>query len=505
MTSTVSGNLPAELTAAQRGDDAGGRIARNVRALAGGQIVTWTMTLLWTLVVPRALGPAGLGLVVSAMSVTGVVAIVLGLGTRNYLVREIVVNPIEAGRLLGTALVLRLGLAPLVVGAVVVYSALTHTGGEARTVLYLVALASLLTLLAEPLQAGFQAIERMKYLAYSDVINKTAQSLLGIAVVAVGFRAVGIAASMAAVAAIVIVLNALWLARFIRVEFRTTAALLMRMIRQSVAYWAFAVFSMLYLWIDTIMLSLMTRSEVVGWYGAPVRLFQTLMFLPVLLSTAWLPRLVAAFGQGEAELRRTARKPIELVLVLSAPIAAGTAMVASTFVPVLYGDAYRHAVPVMIILGLCLPPMYTNIMLSQVLIAANRQASWTWVMIVATIVNPVFNIVLIPLTEHRYGNGAIGAALSLLLTELVLVSCGFAIAGRGVLDRSTLRRTLLSALASIAMWAVAYAASPAGVAVAVTAGIATFVALALALGLPTDEERDVIRRRLGRTRRPSTV
>jgi hypothetical protein len=55
------------------------------------------------------------------------------------------------------------------------------------------------------------------------------------------------------------------------------------------------------------------------------------------------------------------------------------------------------------------------------------------------------------------------------------------------------------------MWAVAYAASPAGVAVAVTAGIATFVALALALGLPTDEERDVIRRRLGRTRRPSTV
>src|SRR6185437_10765750 len=42
------------------------RIARNLGALAGGQLVTWTMTLMWTLIVPRALGPVGLGIVVSA-------------------------------------------------------------------------------------------------------------------------------------------------------------------------------------------------------------------------------------------------------------------------------------------------------------------------------------------------------------------------------------------------------------------------------------------------------
>src|SRR5436190_12929033 len=75
------------------------RLARNVTALVGGQLVTWTMTLLWTLVVPRLLGPAGLGMVVSAMSVSGVLAIVLGLGTRNYLVREIVIDRLAAPRL----------------------------------------------------------------------------------------------------------------------------------------------------------------------------------------------------------------------------------------------------------------------------------------------------------------------------------------------------------------------------------------------------------------------
>src|SRR5919199_4778372 len=87
-------------------------IGRNLAAMASGQLVTWTMTLAWTLVVPRLLGPAGMGLIVAAWSVTGMLATVLGFGTRNYLVRAIVVTPDDAGQLIGTGVLLRLGLAP---------------------------------------------------------------------------------------------------------------------------------------------------------------------------------------------------------------------------------------------------------------------------------------------------------------------------------------------------------------------------------------------------------
>ena len=482
-------------------EERGARVFRNFSALAGGQLVTWTMTLLWTLVVPRALGPAGLGLVVSALSVTGVISIVLALGTRNYLVREMVVDSSQAGTLVGTAVVLRLVLAPLVIVAVAGYAHFAGMGHEGKIVLYLVGVYTVLTLLAEPMQAGFQAVERMQYLAYSDIINKGAQSLLGIAVVLAGFRATGVALSMAVVAVAVVVLNSVWIRRFIAIDLRTSLLQLWRMVRESIAYWAFAVFAMLYLWIDTIMLSLMTRSEVVGWYGAPVRLFQTLMFLPVLLSTAWLPGLVNAFGEGEDALRRAARKPVELVLMLSAPMAAGTAMIAGSVVPVLYGGAYRHAVPVMILLGLCLPPMYLNIMLSNILIAAKRQASWTWVMVAATIVNPIFNVILIPATQNRYGNGAIGAALSLLLTELVLASLGFAIAGRGVFDRGSIRRCGLTVLASASMWFAGYESRFAGPLGSTAIGVSVFVVLVFALRLPTPEETAFLRARLTALRR----
>ena len=63
-------------------------VGRNVTVMAFGQLITWTMTLLWTLVVPRSLGPNGLGTIMAAWSITGIFGVVLGLGTRNYLVRE---------------------------------------------------------------------------------------------------------------------------------------------------------------------------------------------------------------------------------------------------------------------------------------------------------------------------------------------------------------------------------------------------------------------------------
>ena len=90
-------------------------------ALALGQLITWTMTLLWTLVVPRKLGPAGLGTVMSAWSITGIFGILLGLGTKNYLVRMSVVDPDAAPRRIGTTLVARTIFSPLVFGAAVVY------------------------------------------------------------------------------------------------------------------------------------------------------------------------------------------------------------------------------------------------------------------------------------------------------------------------------------------------------------------------------------------------
>ncbi len=472
--------------------DAGHRVARNLSVLVGGQAVTWTMTLVWTLIVPRALGPVGLGILVSAQSVAGVLGIVLGMGTRNYLVRETVINHTAGPKLVGTALILRIIVAPIVGLAAVVWARVADYGHDATVVLYLITAMTVLTLLTEPLQAAFQAIERMKYLAFADIVNKTAQSLIGIGLVVAGFKVVGIAANMAIVTGVVLVITFLWLRPHFRVDMRTDFKLMSHMTKQSVAYWAFGLFGMIYFWIDTIMLTLMTRSEVVGWYGASTQLFQTLMFLPVLVQTAWLPRLVTAFVKGKRELVETARAPVEMVLVISFPIAAGVAIVAYPLIHAVYGPGFAQAVPVMIILAMCVPAIYLNIILASVLLAAKRQVVWTIVMAGAAVVNPLLNLVLIPLTEHRYHNGAIGAAISLVLTELLMDVVGFVLVGRHVFDGRMLKRCSLVVLASVAMVAVALVARPLGSVESVAAGVATLVILVVALRIVRREELELV-------------
>jgi O-antigen/teichoic acid export membrane protein len=477
---------PAPPTAAQTREQAGEpgrRVARNLSALLGGQAITWTVTLAWTAVVPRALGPVGLGILVSAQSVSGVLGIVLGMGTRNYLVREAVINPADGPKLVGTALVLRIAAAPVVGVAAVVWARVAGDGHQAATVLYLITAMTVLTLITEPLQAAFQAIERMKYLAYADIINKSAQSLIGIALVLAGFDVVGIAANMAIVAVVVLVLTFWWLRPHFAVDIRTSRMRMGHMARESIAYWAFGVFGMVYFWIDTIMLSLMTRPQVVGWYGITSQLFQTLMFLPVLVQTAWLPRLVSAFASGHRELTETARTPVEMILAISAPIAVAMGLLAEPLIHVVYGPQFARAVPVMVILACCIPPIYLNIILATVLLAAKRQRVWTILMATAAVFNPLLNLVLIPLTERRYHNGAIGAAISLVATEVLMDAVGLYLVGRHVFDRRGLARCAAALLASAGMAAAAYLTRSLGSGLSLLVGFAAFGVLVPALGV----------------------
>ncbi len=464
------------------------RLGANLLALAASQAVTWSMSLAWTLVVPRILGPAGMGILVTASSATAVVSVVLGLGARDFLVREIAADRSRGLDLAGTTVTLRACLIPIYLGVLTLYAAVAHFGSETTEVLYLAAAVTICAMIAEPVQATFQGIERMEYLAYGDVFNRTAQSLLGIALAIAGFGAVGLSVSSLAVATIGVFLWARWVRVHAKLQLRTTLPRLKMLVTQSLPYWAFGLFFMIYLWIDAVILALMAPPEVVGWYGAPTKLFTTLMFVPGIVATAWLPRMVGAFAEGRNRFRAVARTPVELVVVVSLPVCVIAATTARNVIPILFGPSYGPAVPVMEVLALCLPPMYVGIMLYEVLVATKRPLVWTWLMAGATVVNPALNIVLIRAAQHRWHNGAIGAALALLVTEVLILVAGLVIAGRWVLDGSSVRRFARALLATAAMFGIMRLLRPFGFVAATGGGAATFAGLAWLLRLASADE-----------------
>ena len=466
------------------------RLGANLSALAASQAATWAMSLLWTLVVPRLLGPAGMGMIVTGSSAAAVVGILLGLAAKDFLVRELVAERARGRDFVGTALVLRASLIPVYVGAIVLYAHVAHFSSQGTLVLYLAAGGTICTLLAEPVQATFQAIERMEYLAFGDVFNKTMVSLLGVGLALLGFGPVGLGVCSLVVAIIGLGLYGRWVRAHVRIVLRTNLVRMRSVVVGSLPYWALGVFFMIYLWIDAVILALMARPEVVGWYGAPTKLFTTLMFLPALIATAHLPRLVSAFGQGPKRFRAVARGPVELVAILSIPVCVVAAMTAHDVIPLLFGSGYRPAIPVMVVLSLCIPPMYICIMLNQVLVAAKRPMVWTWFMAGATVVNPILNV---------------GSALALLLTEVGMLVGGLIVAGRAVLDKSSLSRFAKSGVSGAAMLGAMFSLRSYGFVAATLAGGLVFALLAWVLRLASPEELGILRAVLARLRRRSPV
>ncbi len=56
-------------------------LARSISILTVGQIVTWIATLIWTVIVPRRLGSAQVGLYTLGLAASGVLLVLVGLGS----------------------------------------------------------------------------------------------------------------------------------------------------------------------------------------------------------------------------------------------------------------------------------------------------------------------------------------------------------------------------------------------------------------------------------------
>jgi O-antigen/teichoic acid export membrane protein len=485
-------------------------VARNISLLSLGQLVTWMGTLVWTVIVPRRLGSSEIGILTLGTAASGILGVVVGLGLPPLLVREIAADPRRASRLIGTAIVLRtLLLAPALVGTLLLAFLGPFRGDEA-TALILGWGLCFTSVVSGPVSAGLQALEKMNYLAYASVLGGTLGTATSIALVMMGVRAIGLLLATIAIATLSIPVFLLWARPLFRIDWHVTWRDLRQLMIDSLPYWSFAAFFTIYLWIDSMMLGFMTSSTVLGWYGLPTRLFSTLMAVPVILSNATLPRLVRAHRRGDEDLLRTARPVMEMVVLLAMPICTGSILISTPLLRALYGPGFSGSIPVFALLALCVPPMYLNIMANQIMIARKQQMVWTKMMTLASIINPLMNLLLIPYFQRTQGNGAIGASIAMVLTEVTLALIGLRLV-RGAFVRTSAVRILKGMVATAIMAIIVILALHAGLVVGVISGVASFAAMALLLRLPTNDELEQARllivsmaRRLGLATSPAT-
>jgi len=457
-------------------------VMQNIGYLVGGQLTTWMLAALWTIVVPRQIGPIGMGQLVTVWSVTGILSIIVGLGTQVLVVTDIARNPVSAGRIASAAIMARLLLYIPGVGLMAIYLHYSRFDQYEMWLLIIGTLSMPLNLVSEVLASALQGLERMQYIAYASVVFRAASTAGGIVLVLLGFRVLGLVILGSTAAALALATNFYWARHHFDLVWSVDLKEIKRVIVSSLPFWATTIINTVYLWIDSVMLAFLASPAEVGWYGVPTKFFASFLFIPVIVSTATLARLTATFAEGHDSFKRTLTPILESILVISLPLAAGTAELAGPVINLLFGPAYVASAPVLTILALAVPATYLNIVVNQSLVASNRQMVWTKVMAVSVVINVLLNLVAIPAFRDGWHNGALGAAWSLLGTELMMALVGLYLV-RDSLDSATLGRVARAAVASLTMGLVVNMAAPLGLAVQVGMGLLIFGVLAVLLRL----------------------
>src|SRR5438477_9938655 len=135
------------------------RFLHGLGVLAGSQLVTWSLPIGWTIVVPRILGPKAIGELTTATSATSILLTIVELGLTVLLVRNIAQNRGRAGELIATALLIQAVLYLPAVGVMGIFIGSQYFDAEQRLVLGLASEHMRLTVIKSACHAASPAAE----------------------------------------------------------------------------------------------------------------------------------------------------------------------------------------------------------------------------------------------------------------------------------------------------------------------------------------------------------
>jgi O-antigen/teichoic acid export membrane protein len=459
----------------------GARVTRNIAVVTAGQFLSWTAGSMLIVITPRFLGDTNVGKYTFAFSVTSIATAVILFGSITWLAREIARRPQDARHLAWNGMISRIPAILIGVVAVVLFVEIAGYPQTTKAVVYVACITMALNAVGSVITAALQGLERMAMMSAVTVVERI--SLLAAVAFLLVYLDKGVIAYAAATVAAVgmsTLVRTVFFARVVGLRSSVDLGLCRALYRNGVPFLVWNLALIIYGGIDIIMLSLMDDEAVVGWYGLAYRFIAIPAFIPAAVTTALLPALSAASGD---EFNRLARKCADLLLVLTIPVMLFFVVGAGAIIDFMnYGSGFDNSVILMRILGLIAVPVAIGMLAGTALMATNKEGPWARVAIAAAVLNPLLNLIAIPYFAANFDNGAIGAAIITVITEVGVVSAALVLAPRGMFHSSNVRTGLRSMLAGVPMVGAMALALPFGLIPLMAAGGITYAVGAVAFG-----------------------
>ena len=392
------------------------KIARNTALLMIASLFTNIMALLWTIYTARYLGTAGFGTLSAALALTGIFSVLADLGMSTYATREVARDNEKTRKLLGNIALIKCFLAVITVSLLYITVLFKEIPPQSVSVFMIIGGYMLFTSFTALFNAIFQGHQKMEFQTIGNIINSSL--LLSGILLAIYLKGDIIAISLAYLVASIItliysVVVTSW--KFTRPSLEYDKKFWKNTIISALPFGIAGIFTTIYFWIDSVMLSFMQGDVAVGLYNAPYKLLFVMLSFYSVYMLALFPAM-AQFYKGSSEsLKLTYTRSYKYMLIISLPIAVGTTMLAQEIILVIYGAEYLPAVAALQILIWSIVFMFVNGLSSNLLGSIDKQLTVTKITGIGALVNIGINLAIIPILSFY------GASIATVFTEFFIM------------------------------------------------------------------------------------
>lgn len=393
------------------------RAGRNLVLKTTGEVLARISFFLLFIYAARILGAEEFGIYSYAATLAALALVGMDLGLNMLFVRDGAQEPQAVGGYAGTMLVLKLGLAALVVLILLVFCVVKgHAEGQIVLILA-VTLVQILWGLSELGVAGLNALERMDQEALVKSTGRLAALIFAGGLLFWGAGLWGLVAGLILANLWAAGLSLWFLHKRAGFSLRLERGFLTYLLKEALPLALSNIFILVFVRVDIVMLELMDRSYTeIGWYAAGVRVIDGAGMVPILVSGASLPVLASLAKKDPKATSKLYSQAQRLLLILGLPAAVGLWVVRDQVALGVYGPEFAETARAFLWLAPVLAFLFINFLQLNSLTALGKQKLCALATGFCVMVNVGLNLWLIP------AHGFMGAAASTLFTEIVLFS-----------------------------------------------------------------------------------
>lgn len=475
-----------------------GRVAKNSLTPMATSFLNKGIDLAFAMLYLRLLGPIDAGKFAFAITVYVYFEILTNFGLNTLVMREVAKDKSRANQYLSNTAILRLLLvlvsAPVILGVVLVYRNFFALSWDTALAIALFGVALVPGNISAALSSLFYAHEKMEYPAIITVVSTLLKVVIGTGILLAGYGVVGLAGTSVVVNVITAAIFAyLVYTRLLRPRLEFDPSLSRGILGTSFPLMLNHFLATVFFRVDVLLLQPMRGDATLGYYTTAYKFIDGLNIIPSTFTFAIFPVLSRYAESAQEALLKAYTMSLRFLIIVSLPIAVGTAVLAEPIILLFGGEQYLpHSAIALQLLIWFLPFSYINSVTQYVLIAVNQQRFITYGFVIAATFNIAANLVMISLYSY------VGAAIVTILSEIVLLVpflyCVRRHVGHISLPSLMLRPVVAAALMGAVIWQVR-ALNPFLV---IAVGAVVYAVALLALRTFEEEDRQVFRRLLAR-------